>query len=64
MIESVKNALLEHFGSIRACLTASAADLEHIKAIGGKTARRIVATVSEPRLSYGMPPAGDDLFLF
>lgn len=50
-------ALLEHFGSIRACLSADAGALEEIRGIGPSTARRIVETVNEPRSSYGLPDA-------
>jgi DNA excision repair protein ERCC-4 len=46
-------ALLEHFGSVRACLSAAEEDLEKIRGIGPSTARRIVETVNEPRTTYG-----------
>ncbi|HMP76494.1 MAG TPA: ERCC4 domain-containing protein [Kiritimatiellia bacterium] len=46
-------ALLEHFGSVRACLSATEEDLGKIRGIGPTTARRIVETVKEPRTTYG-----------
>ena len=38
--------LLEHFGSVRACLNASSDDLQRVDGIGARTARAIVETVS------------------
>lgn len=53
--------LLDHFGSVRACLGATAEDLAEIRGIGRSTARRIVETVNEARPTYG---SRDDLLLF
>lgn len=47
--------LLEHFGSVRACLAADAEALAAINGIGPTTARRIVETVEEERIPYGVP---------
>lgn len=44
--------LLEHFGSVRACLSAGEADLAAVQGIGTLTARKIVDTVEEAQGAY------------
>lgn len=46
--------LLEHFGSVRACLAANAGELAAVPGIGPETARKIVETVEEDSVSYGV----------
>lgn len=48
--------LLEHFGSVRACLAAEPDQLAAINGIGPTTARRIIETVEEDSSPYGAPP--------
>jgi len=45
--------LMEHFGSVKACLTANESDLTKVPGLGKKSARAIVASVSEPQTTYG-----------
>jgi ERCC4-type nuclease len=45
-------AMLERFGTVRACLAASDRDLEQVSGIGPATARSIVHTVNEARGDY------------
>ncbi|MCC5836089.1 MAG: hypothetical protein JJU20_15280 [Opitutales bacterium] len=45
--------LLEHFGSVRACLSADVEQLTEINGIGPTTARKIVETVEEKQARYG-----------
>lgn len=47
--------LLEHFGSVRACLAADAEQLSAIEGIGPTTARKIVETVEDTQAIYGAP---------
>lgn len=44
--------LLEHFGGVRAVLTAEEDELASVAGIGGQTARRIAWAVEEPRARY------------
>jgi DNA excision repair protein ERCC-4 len=46
--------LLEHFGSVRACLTADAESLATIPGIGPTTAQKIIDTIQESRGCYGL----------
>lgn len=46
------NRLLDHFGSVRACLAANAEELATIPGIGLTTARKIVETVEESPAPY------------
>jgi DNA excision repair protein ERCC-4 len=50
--------LLDHFGSVRACLAADAAELARIPGIGPTTAQKIVDTVEEAPAPYNLqnPP--------
>ena len=54
--------LLDHFGSVSACLSAGPEELKAVEGIGPKTAEAIFRTVNEPRALYGAPDFPEDGF--
>ncbi|MCC5807185.1 MAG: hypothetical protein JJU00_12745 [Opitutales bacterium] len=54
--------LLDHFGSVSACLSAGPEELKAVEGIGPKTAEGIFRTVNEPGASYGSMAFPDDDF--
>ncbi len=53
--------LLEHFGSIRACLEAPVGDLQKVDGIGPKIAEAIRETIQEDAQRYGRQTGAGDL---
>ncbi|MCC5788137.1 MAG: hypothetical protein JJT75_00755 [Opitutales bacterium] len=54
--------LLEHFGSVRACLSANADELSTLPGFGPAIARKIVDTVEEEKTRYGDATKSDSPF--
>ncbi len=52
--------LLDHFGSVSACLSAGREELESVEGIGPKTAEAIFRTVNEPGAPYGAMTLPED----